>query len=416
MSKKQEYDTDIYNINKRFSEFEEYFDREDKPGYDMLPENKKLAKEFKRKAYASSLMGKHRLMKYRTFFRNFDKILKKPFDQVERKDLEEVITEIKSRIDWKQSTKADFLKMLKRYYKILYDMEDQDRHPEIVDWIKIDKPKLPPINYEDVPKWDDILEMARQTLNTRDRALIKSLWESGNRIGEHLTLLIKDVEEGENGVYLNIRESKTEPRKVFIRLSAEDVTEWRENHPLKHENKAPLFPTFKDPGKALSHQYAYKMMKRLKRDAGVDKKIYPHMLRHGSASYFCDWLSDSDMDSKYGWTGNTRNRYQHKNTRSVESKIMKMSGDEDSNHVKNIYEDRENNKKTCFHCKQENNIDRIRCWNCRRSLDLDVIDKVERVKQNLDQIHATQLEEHPEALKVVLDLWSDKSLKKLGLE
>ena len=37
--KKNGYSTDIYRLNKRFSEFENYFDLEGSPGYNMLPEN-----------------------------------------------------------------------------------------------------------------------------------------------------------------------------------------------------------------------------------------------------------------------------------------------------------------------------------------------------------------------------------------
>jgi len=414
--KKNGYSTDIYRIDKRFSEFEQYFDLKEAPGYGMSSENKKQAKDFKRKAYAGGLMGKHRIMKYRSFLRNFDEILGKPFNEASREDLEEVVTYVKDRDDWKPSTKADFLKMLKRYYKVAEGMEDEDTHPEIVKWIKVKKPKLPPINFDDVPTWEEIMGMARLTLNTRDRALVKSLWESGSRIGEHLSLRIGDIEEGKEGVYLNIQKSKTEPRKVFIRLSAGDLTEWRESHPLKHDKEAPLFSRFKDPGQVLSHQYVYKMLNRVREKAGVEKRIYPHMLRHGSATYFCDWLTDSDMDSKYGWTGDSRKRYQHKNPKSVEAKILKMAGKGENNGTMNIYKDGEKNKVTCFHCGRENDGDRIRCWNCRRKLDLELLDLVEKVKTNLDDIHAGQLEENPEALRVVLDLWSEKGLKKLGLE
>jgi len=232
----KKYDFDIYGLDKRFSGFERRINDSD-----MLPENKKLAISFKRRVYAAGLMGKQRILKYEVFFKNYDSLLKKPFNKATREDLEEIVSYIKDRDDWKELTKRDFLMQLKRYYKIAAGLEDEPEYPELVKWIKIPKVKQAPINYDEVPNWEDVVKMSNYTLNQRDRCLCQSIWEAGSRIGEHLTLRVGDVEEVEHGVYLNIRVSKTELRKVFIRLSAPEVLCWLEMHPLKHDKEAPLF-------------------------------------------------------------------------------------------------------------------------------------------------------------------------------
>ena len=261
MTKKKQkgYNFDIYGLDKRFSDFEKRI-KDSK----MLPENKELAISFKKKAYASELMGKPRILKYENFLKNYDSLLRKPFSKVTREDLEDICIHIKDREDWKETTKCDFLRMLKRYHKILVGMEDEEGHPDLVKWIKAKKPKQPPINWEEVPQWNDILRMAEHTHNIRDRALIKSMWEAGSRSGEHLTLRVCDVEEVEHGIYLNIQKSKTELRKVFIRLSAPDILEWLSIHPLRRDKEAPLFIKVQgeEYGKVISQRYLYKILAR----------------------------------------------------------------------------------------------------------------------------------------------------------
>ncbi|MEA3255832.1 MAG: hypothetical protein U9Q22_08375, partial [Candidatus Altiarchaeota archaeon] len=194
------YEYDIYGLDKRFSLFEERIDNSG----ELLPENKKLIISFKRRVYAASLMGKHRVLKYETFFNNYDSLLQKPFDKATKEDLEDIVARVKDNPDWKELTKRDFLLLLKRYYKIAAGLEDENEYPDLVKWIKTPKVKEPPIKWDEVPNWEDICKMADCTLNARDEAFIKSIWEAGTRIGEHLTLRVGDIQETESGLYLNI--------------------------------------------------------------------------------------------------------------------------------------------------------------------------------------------------------------------
>lgn len=410
MANKGNYDYDIYNTKEKFNKIEERIDESD-----MLAENKKLALEFKDYAHAAGLMGQKRILKYITFFKNLDDLLEKPFDQATKQDLMPVVSAVKSRDDWKQNTKTDFLRLLRRYYKIAAGMEDENDHPEIVKWIKVKPPKQKPLNFDELPHWEDVITMADYTMNVRDRALIKSLWESGSRIGEIMSLRVGDIESVEHGVYLNLQKSKTDPRKVFIKLSGPDVLEWLSVHPAKNDKKAPFFCKLNgDPRKVVSHRYVYKMLQRVKERAGIDKKIHPHMLRHGSASYFSDWLSDSDMDAKYGWVigSKTKKRYTHKNPKSVETKILKMSGEKENGSV-NIYEQEKTKQVECYYCGKINDDHRKTCWNCKRVLDLDVAEATQELKENVNDLVLEYMKENPKSLKGYMDFLGDVAEKEL---
>lgn len=406
--KEGKYNFDIYGLDERFSGFEKRIDDSD-----MLPENKELAISFKRKVYASGLMGKQRILKYEVFFRNFDSILRKAFNKAKRGDLERVVTYIKDRGDWKESTKNDFQRLLKRYYKIASGMEKERDPPEIVKWIEIEREKEPPINWDDVPHWEDIIKMSNFTYCLRDRALVKSMWEAGSRIGEHLSLRVGDVEDVEHGVYLNFQRSKSpELRKVFIKLSAPDILEWLSLHPLKNDKTAPLFCKVngKEYNKVVGHRYVYKILNKIREKAGISKVVSPHKLRHGSASYFSDFLSDSDMDMKFGWAygSTTKRKYQHKNYKSIEDKIQRLAGEGEKAQT-NIYEKDEKKIIECYYCKKSNDAERKICFNCRRILDINVAEKIQRLKERSDNISVIYLEENPEALKGFIDYLSKKA-------
>lgn len=411
-SKKTEYDFDVFGINSRFEGFDERIRQgmKDKEGNiisDLLPENKEAVLSFKRRVYASGLMGKKRILKYEVWFRNYDHYLKKPFNQATREDLEDVLAKVKDRSDWKDSVKADFHIMLKRYYKINLGDPDDTEYPDLVKWIKSPKVEYPPLNFDDCPTWEDVLKMSEHCLNLRDKALVTSIWEAGMRIGEALTLKVGSVEEVQHGLYLNVQQSKTKKRPVFIKLSGPIILSWLTVHPLKNDKEAPLFCHLEDGNyrKALGYRYAVKLNERLKRSAGIKKDVNPHMLRHGSASYFSDVLSDSDMDLKYGWAFGSphKRRYQHKHQKGIESKILKLAGIYDDTGVKNIYEEGEKEAVECYYCKEKNPKDNKTCWRCKRILDISMAEEVQKLKEKVDDISLEILGENPQVLKSLVD-------------
>lgn len=410
---KKEYNYDIYGLENRFSNFEKRIN-----GSEMLQENKELAIAFKCKAYAESLMSKRRLLKYETFFRYLDQLLVKPYDQATRPDIQILVATVKDRKDWADATKSDFIKQLKRYYKIAAGMQDDDEYPDIVRGIKAPGVKYPEVNYDAVPNWGDIMKMADHTLKIRDRAMIKVLWESGARAGELLTLKVGSIDTVEHGVYMNIRESKTQLRPVFLRLSAPDLLQWLSTHPLGQDKEAPLFCKIEkgEYHKAISQRYLYKLNQILKERSGINKKLNPHQLRHGSASFFADFLSDSDMDQRFGWAQGSKikGKYTHKNKKSVEGKILQMSGIGQNNDKVNPYEDAERKQVECYYCHKMNDPERKVCYNCFRIMNIYLAEKTQKLKEHLDDVGTQFIDKNPGVLKKFVDYLSGEAEKKIG--
>lgn len=120
------------------------------------------------------------------------------------------------------------------------------------------------------------------------------------------------------------------------------------------------------------------------------------------------------MDYRYGWrSGETKKRYTHKNIRSQEDKILKMAGLKGDNGIVNIYDEAEKEKIECYYCHKINSPKGKICFNCKRVLDLNMAEAIQRLKEKADNVSMAYLEENPAALKGFVDYLSKEAEKKL---
>lgn len=110
---------------------------------------------------------------------------------------------------------------------------------------------------------------------TRNRALIGVLWRSGLRVSEALALRPCDVEANS----LRVLHGKgDQARVVGLDVVARALLDlWLAKRP----SGKTLFCTLK--GASLKTAYVRALMKRLAADAGIDKRVHPHGLRHTHA-------------------------------------------------------------------------------------------------------------------------------------
>ncbi len=66
----------------------------------------------------------------------------------------------------------------------------------------------------------------------RDKAMVMTLFESGLRVGELLTMQIKNVRFEQQGAYLSVT-GKTGDKVVFVYLSAPLLSQWVSQHPTE---------------------------------------------------------------------------------------------------------------------------------------------------------------------------------------
>ena len=117
----------------------------------------------------------------------------------------------------------------------------------------------------------------------RNRALIAVLYRAGLRISEALSLYPKDLDPGHGAVRVLFAKGGRD-RTVGIDAGALAVVgEWMETRAeLGIGGDAPLLCSTR--GTRLAASYVRVLMRRLRRQAGIAKRVHPHGLRHTHAA------------------------------------------------------------------------------------------------------------------------------------
>jgi integrase/recombinase XerD len=160
----------------------------------------------------------------------------------------------------------------------------------------------------------EVEKLIESALNMRDKCIIKLIYDCALRAGELIALNFGDVINNSGNWVLSVPSAKTGPRTIPIIYSASILNEYLSNFHAFKSKKAPLFYSAKDAlkPKRLTGMYIWYIVKRTGERAKLDKKCYPHLLRHSRLTelarrsaneqvlkYFAGWTDDSTMSSIY---------------------------------------------------------------------------------------------------------------------
>jgi integrase len=149
----------------------------------------------------------------------------------------------------------------------------------------------------------------------RSQAILWTLWESGFRASELLSLNVGDVVfDGHRGAQLRLRpeapDLKTGARTIYVVECVGPIRAWLELHPRGMDAKAPLFTSLFDRTglRRLNYQQLHAHVKSLGERSGVNKSssrekpLSPHDFRHSAATRDAKkgWM-EAELRAKYGW-------------------------------------------------------------------------------------------------------------------
>ncbi len=163
--------------------------------------------------------------------------------------------------------------------------------------------------------------------NPRDRAILAILAETGLRIGELLSMRLRDVEALPDGSFrLRVR-GKTGLRVVVAIRSAPALSEWLEVHPRPEDPEAPLWTTLRRPYRPLRPKAFREHLRHLARRAGLSRPVHPHMLRHTRLTQLAHVLPEQELKVVAGWTMSSRMAavYVHLSGRDAEAALRKAA-------------------------------------------------------------------------------------------
>lgn len=268
-------------------------------------------------------------------------------------------------------------------------------------WLKIpiSKRNTNHKDHGDVLSPQEVARLADHAMNLRDKALIWTLYESGARAGEVITLRIGDVERTDYGaIRVYFPDGKTGRRTVPIfEAAVPNLLLWLKNHPRAGDKNAPLWCAVQqDVGAPITYRMAVKTIRGAAKRAGITKPVNPHNFRHSRATAVAQnpQVSTSVLEKFFGWQPGSpmAKTYVHLSGKEVEDALARAHGIE----LGKTETPRAKLPRVCARCSTSNDPDGRFCVRCGGPLSLEGAE--ERAQWRLDEDHLADLLADPKVL------------------
>jgi integrase len=219
-------------------------------------------------------------------------------------------------------TKSDYWFIYKRFLSWLKPELNLDYKLQVTI-----KKKLPTIL-----SLKEIVQMINSTRNSRDRAVLSLLFDSGCRPSELVNLKVGDIIFDEEGLIVNIpEEGKRGQRRMRIvnTVNSEEVLkEWLKYHEFKNDPYSPLFYRLDRIKKAkIRIESLNNIVKYTGRRARIKKNVNSYTFRHSRATFLAKYLTEQEMKIYFGWTmgSDMVHVYVHMSCRDLDQKVLKLN-------------------------------------------------------------------------------------------
>jgi len=237
-------------------------------------------------------------------------------EHADKDDLIEVVGAINNNElgvrDYAPLSKEEFRKTLSKLYRAYFDK------PDLIDFMQIGVKKKNQKNLksEEIPSPDDVKEMVDACRNSRDEALVMTLWDTGGRIEETLNLRWKDLDikrtsDTRQTFELRFEESKTQPRKIPIADCVPSLRKWMDEHPspegdsyifTKYEGNLDTKHAGSEP---VQYSTAHAALERIRERVDIDERVNtnPHAFRKARATFFAAaGMQGNGLKQHFGWS------------------------------------------------------------------------------------------------------------------
>ena len=328
--------------------------------------------------YRSNNASPHTRFFYLNALRNFALFIKNPLDKVTKEDIIKYINYLSN--NGMNETSVENYKMGLRHFYLW--LNGNGEYPENVKWMKAKvkgKIKTPDmmLTEEEIRRMIDVAD------NPRDKAILITLLESGCRLEEFKNIKIKDLDFDKYGCKITVS-GKTGTRIVRLVHSVPYLKQWINCHPnSKPENYLWVITTHFHPkhfGMPLGRSGIYLLIQRLKKLAGINKRVHPHLFRHTRASQLLSKYPISEIIVKkaMGWVEDSSmiRQYVHVSNKDIDNAMLtKVYG-------KKIEEEKEEKSKLepikCIKCKTENPASNRFCFKCFYPLDSTAVMEMDK--------------------------------------
>lgn len=373
---------------------------------DMSEANREIIWEFKRDLEVQdySIGRIYKLLNY----------LKIIAEHIEFNFKEAAIDDIKNTVAWlnkrdvADATKVDTKTILKQFYKWLNNGE----YPDTVKWIKTTRKRSNRILPKNILTEEDIQKLLNTAKNTRDKAIIAILWETGARIGELIDLKIGDLEDHKHGKKITIK-GKTGPRRIPLISSIPHLQAWINNHPQGKDDEAPLWVNIgtRNHGNKMEYRAIRKTLSKIIDRTELKKPSNPHHFRHSRATYLANRFTESQLCEWFGWIqgSNMPGKYVHLSGRDIDATYSRLHGiEDDSKPEKSIMI-----PINCPRCETKNDPKAWCCQRCGQALSKKAFEEVEKKEKLARKLSAGNFKAKANSLDEIISLLVEKKLQEI---
>ena len=354
-------DIDVHNYERRLARAFRFLKNHPK----ISPENKQKILEFLEYTKAEGL-SLARQVSYVQWLTTIAVLLKKDFEDSDRRDVERLLTSLNSR-DWSDATKENHREAVKKFWRWLRGVE-KGKDPADTDWFKVGRHKSREILPEQLLTREEGKRLIDTTEHPRDRAYVAVSDESGARPGEILGMRIRSVAFDQYGAVIIVK-GKTGERRIRLITSAPLLATWLENHPKRNDQDQPIWVNVGNTrhGGVFDYDSARKLLRELGKKAGLKRRVYPYLFRHSTATYLANFLTESQLCAYFGWKQGSRmpSFYVHLSGRDIDDKMLQLHGlkPEKQEQLKDTI-------RVCGRCQTKNAPVSRFCTRCGLALDL----------------------------------------------
>ena len=317
----------------------------------------------------------------------------RPLADFQQRDIETFFLWLKNNQRYSDETKEDYWNMFRKFSRWLNPELDLNSYK-----LRIKKKRKLPA---DILTEKEILKLVEAASSIRHKSIISLLYESGCRVGELIDLKIKDIAFDDYGAVIVVN-GKTGMRRIRIINSVPLLAQYLQEHRFREDPNAPLFYRIDKHCKTkLSETTINKLLKDSAKKAGINKRIYPHLLRHSRATHLAKYLTEQELKIYFGWTGDSKmaSIYVHLSGKDIEDKILEINGLKvKENSINDL------KPKKCIRCGNSNDASAKYCSRCGMVLDVEEAFKL-RNKIKDDNFH--------EFLMEMYKLWKNKTCVQL---
>jgi len=288
----------------------------------QIPEaNRQAIADFTDHCLSDGLSEK-RILKYLSTLSNIARRFPVEFNDATRKHVEDLVRDIE-RADYSDWTKRDFRIALKKFFRWLRGTEE---YPPEVKWLRSTlrnrRAKLP----DELLTQDEVRRLIAAAGNARDRAMVAMLYESGCRIGELLSLRIKDLQRHPHGFQVTVKGSKGS-RRILLVSCVPYLTAWLNEHPRGQDGEHALWATSDWRAAQISYGRVRVVIRAIARRAGITKSVNPHNFRHTRATHLANHLTEAQMKAYLGWVqgSDMASTYVHLPGRDVDAALLRLN-------------------------------------------------------------------------------------------